>query len=81
MAWNSRCKCRLDASIFNNKQRWNDDKCRSECNKLVHKGVCDEGFIWNPSNCECECECDIGEHLDYENRKCRKNKNWWNKNC
>ena len=24
MAWNSRCKCRLDASIFDNKQRWND---------------------------------------------------------
>ena len=24
-AWN--CKCRLDASVYNNKQRWNDDKC------------------------------------------------------
>ena len=22
-----KCKCRLDASVFNNKQRWNDDKC------------------------------------------------------
>ena len=27
------CKCRLDASVFNNKQRWNDDKCRCECAK------------------------------------------------
>ena len=26
-----KCKCRLDASICNNKQRWNDDKCRCEC--------------------------------------------------
>ena len=25
-----KCKCRLDANIFNKKQRWNDDKCRSE---------------------------------------------------
>ena len=25
-----KCKCRLDASVFNNKQRWNDDKCRCE---------------------------------------------------
>ena len=33
--------------------------------------MCDQGFIWNPSNCECE-SCDIGENLDYENCKCRK---------
>ena len=41
---------------------------------MIDKGVCDKGFIWNPSNCECECDksCDIGEYLDYENCKCRK---------
>ena len=40
----------------------------------IDKGVCDKGFIWNPSNCECECDksCDVGEYLDYENCKCRK---------
>ena len=45
-----------------------------ECKELIDKGVCDKGFIWNPSNCECECGkfCDIGEYLDYENCKCRK---------
>ena len=26
-----KCKCRLNASICNNKQRSNDDKCRCEC--------------------------------------------------
>ena len=26
-----KCECRLDASVCNNKQRWNDDKCRCEC--------------------------------------------------
>ena len=69
-----KCKCRLDASVFNNKQRWNDDKCRCECKKLIDKGVCDKGFIWNPSNCEGECDksCDVGEYFDYENCKCRK---------
>ena len=32
--------------------------------ELVDKGVCDKGFIWNPSNCQCECDktCDIGEY-------------------
>ena len=69
-----RCKCRLDARLGNNKQRWNYDKCRCECKELIDKGVCDKGYAWNPSNCECECDksCDFGEYLDYENCKCRK---------
>ena len=25
------CKCRLDSSVCNNKERWNNDKCRCEC--------------------------------------------------
>ena len=25
------CKCRLDASFCNNKQRWNNDKFRCKC--------------------------------------------------
>ena len=41
---------------------------------MIDKVVCDNGFIWNPSNCECECNrfCDIGDYLDYSNCKCRK---------
>ena len=36
---------------------------------MIDKGVCEEGFTWNPSNCEYECDksCGIGEYLDYEN--------------
>ena len=41
-----RCKCRLDAGVCNNKQRWNDHKCRCECKELVDKGVCDKGYTW-----------------------------------
>ena len=26
-----KCKCRLDTGVCNNKQRWNEDKCRCEC--------------------------------------------------
>ena len=67
-------RCRLDASFCNNKQRWNDHKCRCECKERIDKGVCNKGSIWNPSNCECECDksCDVGEYLDYENCKCRR---------
>ena len=69
-----KCKCRLDASVCNNKQHWNDDKYKCECKELIDKSVCDKGSIWNPSNCKCECDtlCDVGEYLDYENCKCRK---------
>ena len=69
-----KCKCRLDAIVCNNKQRWNKNKCRCECKELIDKRVCDKRYIWNASNCECQCDTnfDIGEYLDYENCKCRK---------
>ena len=61
--WHETCKCKrkFEHSVYNNKQRWNDHKCKCECKLLIDKGVCDKGFIWNPSNCECECykSCDI----------------------
>ena len=61
-----KCKCRLDSSVCNNKQRWNDDKSRCECKELIDKGVCHKGYLWNPSNCECQCDksCDFGKYLD-----------------
>ena len=44
----------LDGSVCNNKQRWNEDKCRCECEELIDKGSCNKGFIWNASHCEWE---------------------------
>ena len=37
MYWHEtcKCKCRLDVSVCNNKQRWNKDKCRYECKELI----------------------------------------------
>ena len=39
MIWHETCKCicRLTASVCNNKQRWNEEKCRDECKELVDK--------------------------------------------
>ena len=39
------CKCRLNASVCNNKQRWNKEKCRCECKELIDKGICDKKII------------------------------------
>ena len=46
-----KCVCRLDSIVCNNKQKWNEDKCRCEC--LVNR-KCDNDFVWNISSCECE---------------------------
>ena len=62
-----KCECKFRANVCN--------KCRCECKELIDQGVYNKGFIWNTSNCECECDkaCGVGEYLDYENCKCRKN--------
>ena len=61
-------------SVYVDKIKQNEDKCRCEYKELIDKGVCDKGYVWNPSNCECECDksCNIGEYLDYSDCKCRK---------
>ena len=71
-----KCKCRLNSSVCNNKQRCNEDKCRCEGRELIDKKRSDQGFIWNPSNCNCECDksCDVAKYLDYKNCNCREKK-------
>ena len=66
MAWNLWVKCRLDGSVYNNKQRWNKDKCRYECKELMDKEICDKGIIWNPRNYEFKGDKSrgVGEYLD-----------------
>ena len=69
-----KCKCRLDASVCDNKQHWNEGKCRCEFIELIDKDASDKEFIWIPSEREFECDksCDIGEYLDYSNCNFRK---------
>ena len=52
----STCKCRLDASVCNNKQWWDNDKCRCDYKELIEKARCGKRLIWNPSSCECGCD-------------------------
>ena len=40
-----KCKCRLDTCACNNKQHWNNDKCRCECKNLIENGVCDKDLF------------------------------------
>ena len=77
VVWHETCKCvcRLTSAVCNDRQEWNENKCRCECKEdLVNKLVCDKGYMWNPSKCSCECDryCETGQYLDYENCVCRK---------
>ena len=48
------CKCRLNENVCNSKQKWNDDKCRCECNKVDDWGFCKKDCIWNTSAHDCD---------------------------
>ena len=74
--WHESCKCvcRLNSSVYNNKQIWNGDTCRCDCNEdFAGKINCTKGFTWNPSTCECHCDtwCKPGQYLDHKNCICK----------
>ena len=71
-----KCICRLNKIICNNKPRRNKDQCRCECKELIDKGLCDKGYIFNPSDCkrECDISCNTSQHLHYLDCKCKKKK-------
>ena len=77
ITWHETCKCecRFTSAVCNNKQEWNENKCRCECKEdLIDKLICDKGYMLNPSTCTCECDkyCETGQYLDYDNCACRK---------
>ena len=57
-----------------NKQIWNGDTCRCDCNKDFAGMInCAKGYTWNPSICECQCDkwCKPGQYLDHKNCVCK----------
>ena len=69
--WHESCKyvCKLNLSVCNNKQIWNDDTCRCDCNEYFTDIIsCDKRYTWNPSTCECQCDrwCKAGQCLDHK---------------
>ena len=74
--WNENCKCvcKLNSSVCNNKQIWNDDTCRCDYNEDFAGIIsCDKGYMWNPSTCECQSDkwCKQGQYLDHKNCVCK----------
>ena len=74
--WHESCKCvcKLNSSVCNNNQIWNDDTCRCDCNQDFAGMInCAKGYTWNPSTCECQCDmwCKSGQYLDHKNCVCK----------
>ena len=74
--WHESCKCvcRLNLSVCNNKQSWNSDICRCDCNEDFAGIInCTKGYMWNPSTCECQCDMwrKPGQYLDHKNCVCK----------
>ena len=69
-----KCVCRLNSSVCNNKQIWNSDTCRCDCNEDFAGIInCNKGYLWNPSTCECRCDmwCKPEQYLDHKNYICK----------
>ena len=74
--WQESCKslCKLNSSVCNNKQIWNSDTCKCDCNEDFASIInCTKGYMWNPSTCECQCDiwCKPGQYLDHKNCICK----------
>ena len=74
--WHESCKCiyKLNSSVCNNKQIWNGDTCRCDCNEdFVGIINCTKGYTRNPSTWECQCDtwCKPGQYLDHKNCVCK----------
>ena len=74
--WHESCKCicKLNSSVYNNKQIWNSDTCRYDCNEDFAGIInCTKGYTWNRSTCECQCDtwCKPGQYLDRKNCICK----------
>ena len=69
-----KCICKLNSSVCNNKQIWNSNTCRCDCNEDFAGMInCAKGYTWNPSTCECQCDmrCKPGQYLDHKNCVCK----------
>ena len=74
--WHESCKCvcKLNSSVCNNKQIWNGDTCRCDCNEDFASIInCTKGYMWNPSTRKCQSDiwCKPGQYLDHKNCICK----------
>ena len=72
------CKCWLNESVCNSKQKWNYDECTCECKKLEDLRSCKNDYMMNPFTCDCKCNkaYKIDEYLDIKYFPCTEMSLW-----
>ena len=70
----SKCKCRLDESVCNSKQKWNHDECRCEYKELDDWSSYKDDYRWNLITCDFECNkaCKIDKYFYIKTCLCKK---------
>ena len=61
ITWHETCKCicRFTKAVCNDKQEWDENKCKCECKEdLIDKLKCNKGYMWNPSTCTSIADID-----------------------
>ena len=69
-----KCVCKLNSSVCNNKQIWNGDICRCDCNEDFPGIInCTKEYMWRTSACKCQRDmwCKPGQYLDHKNCICK----------
>ena len=70
--WHESCKCvcNLNSLVCNNKQIWNSDTCRCDCNEDFASIInCTKGYMWNPILANVNVI--LGQYLDHKNCVCK----------
>ena len=69
-----KCKCRLNESVCNSKQKQNHDEYWCEYNELYDQSSCKDYYMWNRNTYDCECNitCKIDDYLNIKKCLCKK---------
>ena len=62
------CKCGINESLCNSKQKWNHNECRCECKELDDSVSCKNDYMCNHRMCDCKCN----KHVKLKNIWIRK---------
>ena len=71
--WHESCKCvcKLNSSVCNNKQIWNDDTCRCDCNEDFTDIISCECVESKYLRSQCDTWCKQGQYFDHKNCVCQ----------
>ena len=59
-----KCRCQFDGRKDNSNQKWNNNKCKFDCENLKKHNVYKKNYIWNPATYSYENSKYVGSVID-----------------